>query len=159
MRAVVKLIAERTGAASAKPTGMRFQRVDVAGHAAEVIISSEQIGTATGIGKSAAYRAVLSALDLGFLVNNEFRRSKPFRLVLKKGVDEVEALAAPEPADAHHGKRGSMIGSFQAFRFVSKQGETDQVVDNTNEKVSRFIVSPFPGGAGRCISIRYRRPN
>ena len=97
VRAVVKLIAERTGAASAKPTGMRFQRVDVAGHAAEVIISSEQIGTALGIGKSAAYRAVLSALDLGFLVNNEFRRSKPFKLVLKKGVDEVEASLLPNP--------------------------------------------------------------
>jgi hypothetical protein len=97
VRAVVKLIAERACAASAKPTGMRFQRVEVAGHASEVTISSEQIGTALGIGKSAAYRAVLSALDLGFLVNNEFRRSKPFKLVLKKGVDEVDASLLPNP--------------------------------------------------------------
>jgi hypothetical protein len=96
--AVVKLIAERAGAASAKPTGMRFQRVEVAGHAAEVTISSEQIGTATGIGKSAAYRAILTALDLGFLVNNETRPKKPFRLMLKHGVDEIGVSLLPDPA-------------------------------------------------------------
>ena len=56
VRAVVKLITERAGAAPAKPTGgMRFQRVEVAGHASEVTISSSEIGTALGIGKSAAY--------------------------------------------------------------------------------------------------------
>ena len=33
----------------------------MAGPGSEVVISSEQIGTATGIGKSAAYRAVLAA--------------------------------------------------------------------------------------------------
>ena len=97
VRAVVKLIAERAGAAATKPTGMRFQRVEVAGHAAEVTISSEQIGTATGIGKSAAYRAVIAALDLGFLANNEIRRSKPFKLVLKHGVDEAGASLLPDP--------------------------------------------------------------
>lgn len=97
VRAVVKLITERAGSPAAKPTGMRFQRVEVAGHASEVTISSDEIGTATGIGKSAAYRAVLTALDLGFLVNNEFRRSKPFKLVLKKGVDEVDTSLLPDP--------------------------------------------------------------
>jgi hypothetical protein len=56
----VKLIAERAGAAATKPTGMRFQRVEAAGHAAEVTIP-RAIGTATGIGKTAAYRAVIAA--------------------------------------------------------------------------------------------------
>ena len=50
-----------------------------------------------GIGKSAAYRAVLTAIDLGFLVNNEIRPRKPFRLVLKHGVDEVGASLLPDP--------------------------------------------------------------
>jgi hypothetical protein len=96
---VVKLIAECTKTGTAKPpTGMRFQRVDVAGHAAEIVISSEKIGTATGIGKSAAYRAVLTAIDLGFLANNETRPKKPFRLVLKHGVDELDASLLPDPS-------------------------------------------------------------
>jgi hypothetical protein len=97
VRAVVKLITERAGAATAKPTGMRFQRVEVAGHAAEVTISSSEIGSALGIGKSAAYRAVLTAMDLGYLSNNEVRRSKPFKLVLKHSVDDAGASLLPDP--------------------------------------------------------------
>ena len=62
-----------------------------------MIISSEIIGTATGIGKSAAYRAVLGALNLGFLTNNETRRGKPFRLVLKHGVDDANTPLLPDP--------------------------------------------------------------
>ena len=108
VRAVVKLIAERAGAAATKPTGMRFQRVEVAGHAAEVTISSEQIGTATGIGKSAAYRAVIAAIDLGFLANNETRPGKPFRLVLKHGVNEAGASLLPRSEDDHSGRRCRM---------------------------------------------------
>jgi hypothetical protein len=96
VRAVVKLIAERA-AAPAPKTGMRFQRVEVAGHAAEVTISSDQVGTATGIGKWAAYRAILSAIDLGFLANNETRPKKPFRLVLKHAADEAGASLLPDP--------------------------------------------------------------
>src|SRR5262249_10465452 len=98
VRTVVKLIADRAGGPAKKPEGMRFKRVEVAGHAAEVVISLEQIGTATGIGKSAAYRAVLTALDLGFLVNNETRPKKPFRLVLKHPVDEMGSSLLPDPA-------------------------------------------------------------
>ena len=101
VHAVVKLIAERAkGEAkreAAKPTKMQFKRVD-AGHAAEVMISVEQIGTATGIGRSAAYRAILTALDLGFLINNETRPKKPFRLVLKQGVDKTGSSLLPDPA-------------------------------------------------------------
>jgi hypothetical protein len=97
VRAVVKVIAERAGAVATKPTGMRFQRVEVAGRATEVTISSEQIGTATGIGKWAAYRAILTAIDLGFLTNNETRPKKPFRFVLKHGVDEVGVSLLPDP--------------------------------------------------------------
>jgi hypothetical protein len=63
VREVVKLIAERVGSAASKPTQGKFQRTAASGPGAEVVISSEQIGTATGIGKSAAYRAVLAALD------------------------------------------------------------------------------------------------
>ena len=88
VREVVRLIAERAGSPAAKPTQGRFQRTAAVGPGNEVVISSEQIGTATGIGKSAAYRAVVAALDLGFLVNNETRPRKPFRLVLKRSVDD-----------------------------------------------------------------------
>ncbi|MGO8923513.1 MAG: hypothetical protein ACLQF4_11310 [Xanthobacteraceae bacterium] len=97
VRLVVKLITERAGAIATKPTGMRFQRVEVAGHASEVTISREQIGTAIGIGKWAAYRAVNTAIDLGFLVNNETRERKPFRLVLKHAVDEAGISLLPDP--------------------------------------------------------------
>jgi hypothetical protein len=97
VRAVIKLIVERAGATTAKPTGMRFQRVEVAGHAAEVTISSSEIGTATGIGKWAAYRAILIAIDLGLLTNNETRRGKPFRLVLKSRTSEADASLLPDP--------------------------------------------------------------
>ena len=95
VREVVKLIAER--AIFAKPTQGRFQRTAAAGPGSEVTLSSEQIGTATGIGKSAAYRAVVAALDAGFLTNNETRRGKPFRLLLKRGVDEAGTPLLPDP--------------------------------------------------------------
>jgi hypothetical protein len=98
VRAVVKLIADRAAAAAAKPpTGMRFQRVEVAGQNPEVTISREQIGTETGIGKWAAYRAVLTAIDLGFLSNNEIRPRKPFRLMLKHAIDEAGPSLLPDP--------------------------------------------------------------
>ena len=66
VREVVKLVAERAGSAASRPTKGKFQRTAPAGPGSEIVISSEQIGTATGIGKSAAYRAVLAALDTGF---------------------------------------------------------------------------------------------
>jgi hypothetical protein len=85
-------------AAAAKPTGTRFKRsVEVPGHGVEITISSEQLGTAIGIDKSAAYRAIRAALDGGYLVNNEFRQSKPFKLVLKHGVDKAGASLLPHP--------------------------------------------------------------
>lgn len=95
--AVVNLIAKRANAPATKPTGMRFQRVEVAGHAAEVTISSEQIGAATGLGKWPAYRAVLAAIDLGFVANNENQKGKPFRLVLKRGITEAGPSLLPDP--------------------------------------------------------------
>ena len=97
VREVVKLIAERAGSAATKPTKGRFQRATAAGPGCEVVISSEQIGTATGIGKSAAYRAIHAALDMGFLTNNETRRGKPFRLLVKQGVDDVGTPLLPDP--------------------------------------------------------------
>jgi hypothetical protein len=97
VKEVVKLIAERAGAPAKEPEKMRFTRVEVAGRAVEVTISYEQIGTATGIGRSAAYRAVRTAIDLGFLVNNEIRKGKPPRLVLKRGVDDIGPSLLPAP--------------------------------------------------------------
>ena len=97
VREVVRLIAERAGPAATKPSNGKFQRTGLASPGPEVVISSEQIGAATGIGKSAAYRAVLAALDLGFLTNNETRRGKPFRLVLKRDVDDVGTPLLPHP--------------------------------------------------------------
>ena len=97
VREVVKLIAERAGSAATRPSKGKFQRTAPAGPGSEVVISSQQIGTATGIGKSAAYRAVIAALDLGFLTNNETRPGKPFRLTLKQGVDEAGPPLLPDP--------------------------------------------------------------
>jgi hypothetical protein len=37
------------------------------------------------------------AIDLGFLVNNESRRGKPFRLVLKGSVDAAITSLLPDP--------------------------------------------------------------
>ena len=108
VRLVVKLIAERASATATKPTGMRFQRVEAAGHASEVTISSEQIGTATGIGKWAAYRAVNTAIDLGFLTNNETRPKKPFRLVLTHGTDEAGASLLPDPRTIAQNSEGGV---------------------------------------------------
>ena len=88
VRTVVKLIGERAGAdthrfpkmefksvvvanhaAEVKPGSTSSSRIkrrgDEAGHASEVVISSEEVGTTTGIGKSAAYRAITAALDAG----------------------------------------------------------------------------------------------
>jgi hypothetical protein len=62
----------------------------------EVVLSSRQNGTLTGLGKSAAYRALLSAIELGFLANLETRRCKPYRLVVVQHIDE-EASAALLP--------------------------------------------------------------
>ena len=78
VREVVKLIAERAGSTATRPTQGRFQRTEATG-AGEVVISSEQIGNAIGIGKSAAYRAVIAALDNGFLTNNEIRKGRAFQ--------------------------------------------------------------------------------
>ena len=97
VREVVKLITERAGSAAPKPAKGTFKRTGAIGPGPEVVISSEQIGTATGIGKSAAYRAVLGALDLGFLTNNETRRGKPFRLVLKRDFDDAGPPLLPDP--------------------------------------------------------------
>jgi hypothetical protein len=96
VRGVVQLIAERASTPAAKPEGMRFTRVEVAGHA-EITISSEQIGMATGIGKWAAYRAVAAAIDAGYLTNNEIRKGKPLKLTLKRGIDEASPSLLPDP--------------------------------------------------------------
>jgi hypothetical protein len=103
VREVVKLIAERASALPTKPTKGKFQRTAPAGPGSEIVISSQQIGTATGIGKSAAYRAVIAALDLGFLTNNETRRGKPFRLLLKHDVDDADAPLLPYPSTITEG--------------------------------------------------------
>src|SRR5262249_59149051 len=84
-------------AVATKGAGGRFARAATAGASAEVELSSEQIGTLTGIGKSAAYRAVKAAIDQGFLVNNETRPRKPFRLAVRQPIDETAASLLPHP--------------------------------------------------------------
>jgi DNA polymerase I-like protein with 3'-5' exonuclease and polymerase domains len=63
-----------------------------------VELSSEQIGTLTGIGKSAAYRAVKAAIDQGFLVNNETRdiqRPGELQIHLREVLTDEAAAAWP----------------------------------------------------------------
>ena len=97
VRAVVDLIAARAAPIATKAASGRFARTGAAGASAEVELSSEQIGTLTGIGKSAAYRAVKAAIDQGFLVNNETRPRKPFRLAVRQRIDETAAALLPHP--------------------------------------------------------------
>jgi hypothetical protein len=93
----VDLIAARTATPGAKPTGGKFARTGATGASPKVELSSEQVGIITGLGKSAAYRAIVSAIDLGFLINNETRRGKPFRLVVRQRIDEAAAGLLPHP--------------------------------------------------------------
>ena len=97
VRAVVELIAARAAPIAAKAAGGRFARAGAASASAEVELSSEQIGTLLGIGKPAAYRAVKAAIDQGFLVNNETRPRKPFRLAVRQRIDETAAALLPHP--------------------------------------------------------------
>jgi hypothetical protein len=97
VRTVVDLIAERAAPAATKATGKKFARTTAAGTSPEVELSSQQIGTLTGIGKSAAHRAVRAAIDLGFLVNNETKRGKPYKLVVRQRVEEADSPLLPHP--------------------------------------------------------------
>ena len=97
VRSVVDLIAERAGPAPAKAKKGQFLRIEGTGAANEVTISSEQIGIALGVNKSAAYRALKTAIDRGFLVNNETRQHKPFRLVVGRRVDDLDVELLPHP--------------------------------------------------------------
>jgi hypothetical protein len=97
VRAVVDLIAARTAPVAIKSAGGKFARAGATGGSPEVELSSEQIGTLTGIGKSAAHRAIRAAIDLGFLVNNEAKPRKPYRLVVRQRVDEAAAALLPHP--------------------------------------------------------------
>jgi hypothetical protein len=96
VRAVVDLIAKHATPTAAKPPG-KFARMGPTDVASEVVLSSAQIGTLTGLGKSAAHRAVRSAIDHGFLVNNETKPGKPYRLVLRQRIDEHAAELLPRP--------------------------------------------------------------
>jgi hypothetical protein len=96
VRAVVDLIVRRAAQPATKAGSGRFTRV--AGPTnAEVVLSSKQIGTETGIGRSAAHRAVRSAIDLGYLVNNEIRKGKPYRLSVRQPINDDAAPLLPHP--------------------------------------------------------------
>jgi hypothetical protein len=97
VRAVVELIAQRAVPTTTKASGGKFARAGAASASAEVELSSEQIGTITGIGKSTAHRAVRAAIELGFLSNSETRRGKPYRLVVRQRIDETDAALLPHP--------------------------------------------------------------
>jgi hypothetical protein len=97
VRLVVDLIAQRAAQPTTKPSGSKFARVAGPATSSEVVLSSKQIGTLTGIGKSAAHRAVRSAIDEGYLVNNETKRGKPYRLVVQQHIDDAAATLLPHP--------------------------------------------------------------
>jgi hypothetical protein len=97
VRVVVELIANRAGEIAPKAAKGKFTRPQQNEAGTGVEISSEQIGLATGIGRIAAHRAVKTAIDLGFLVNNETRPRKPYRLVVKRSIDEADKSLLPHP--------------------------------------------------------------
>jgi hypothetical protein len=96
VRAVVDLIVRRAAQPTTKPSSGRFTRDEGLANP-EVVLSCRQIGTETGIGPSAAQRAVRSAIDLGYLVNNETRRGKPYRLVVRQHINDEAAALLPHP--------------------------------------------------------------
>jgi hypothetical protein len=97
VRLVVDLIVQRAAQPTTKPSDSRFARGAGLAASPEVVLSSKQIGTLTGIGKSAAHRAVRSAIDGGYLVNNETTRGKPYRLVVGQHIDDAAATLLPHP--------------------------------------------------------------
>ena len=97
VRLVVDLIVQHAAQPATKPSDSRFARVAGPATSSEVVLSSEQIGTLTGIGKSAAHRAIRSAIDLGFLVNNETKPRKPYRLVVRQHINDAAATLLPRP--------------------------------------------------------------
>jgi hypothetical protein len=97
VRAVVDLIAALASPAAASPSSGRFSRGVTSDAGAGVVLSCQQIGTATGIGKTSAQRAVRAAIEQGFLINNETKPGKPFRLVLKQRADEAASALLPSP--------------------------------------------------------------
>jgi hypothetical protein len=97
VRAVVDLIVQRAAQLATKAGCGRFIRVEGLGVNSEVVLSCQQIGTETGIGKSAAHRAVRCAIDLGYLVNNEIRQGKPYRLIVRHHIDDGAAASLPHP--------------------------------------------------------------
>jgi hypothetical protein len=97
VRSVVDLVATHAKPAGAKPAAGKFARTGMTDIGPEVPLSCEQIGTLTGLGKSTAWRAVQSAIDLGFLANNETRRGRPLRLVLRQRVEGAVAELLPRP--------------------------------------------------------------
>jgi hypothetical protein len=97
VRAVVDLIVQRAAQPATKPSGGRFTRVQGLAGNPEVVLSCQQIGIETGIGKSAAHRAIRSAIDLGYLVNNETKHGKPYRLVVRQHIDDEAVALLPHP--------------------------------------------------------------
>jgi hypothetical protein len=97
VRAVVELIAARADALTSHHGKSKFARAGAIEKSVGLEITSEQIGTATGIGRSAAHRAVRKAIDLGFLNNHEIRPGKPYRLVLKNCIDDAAPDLLPHP--------------------------------------------------------------
>jgi hypothetical protein len=97
VRAVVNLIVQRTTQPAAKASSGKFTRIEGPASNPEVVVSCQQIGTETGIGKSAAHRAVRSAIDLGYLVNNETKQGKPYRLLVRQPINDDAAALLPHP--------------------------------------------------------------
>jgi hypothetical protein len=97
VRAVVDLIVRRAAQPATKAGAGKFTRISGPATNAEVVLSSKQIGTETGIGRSAAHRAVRSAIDLGYLVNNETKQGKPYRLSVRQPINDDAAPLLPHP--------------------------------------------------------------
>jgi hypothetical protein len=97
VRAVVDLIVRRAAQHATKASGGIFARGPGLAADPEVVLSCQQIGTELGIDRSAAHRAVRSAIDLGYLVNNESKHGKPYRLVVRQRIDDVACALLPHP--------------------------------------------------------------
>ena len=87
-----------------------------------------------------------TAIDLGFLTNNETRPRKPFRLVLKHGVDEAGVSLLPDPADDHPGRRCRMTSPLvRLVQSGAKRSAPDRLLITLMKSPAGALLQRFPG--------------
>jgi len=102
VRMVVEYVeSQMTGQNKGSDTGI-FKRTTQNNDGPELEITTQKIGSKTGIGRSGAYRAIQKAIDMELLGNNETRPKKPMRLFIKRKLGEPLTAFLPDPDSLLH---------------------------------------------------------